>query len=914
MNRLTMGILAHVDAGKTTLSEAIMFRNGNIRKLGRVDHGDAFLDNYALEKERGITIYSKQAVFDLPGHHVTLLDTPGHVDFSPEMERTLKVLDVAVLVISATDGVQSHTETLWRLLKSYHIPVFLFVNKMDQTGADREAVLTDLRARLDDNCISFDGSYKCHGIFSFEDEILEEIAVSDETILDSYMETGEILCEDIAKLIERRRIFPVFFGSALKLQGVDDLLAGLDIFTGKRTYPREFGAKIYKITRDIQGNRLTHMKITGGSLKVKEAVLPGEKADQIRVYSGSRHELLDEAVAGDIVAVTGPVSTYAGQGLGREKDYVLQTMTPVITRSILLPEGTDATKAMGQFKELLEEEPALHISWDAHHEEIHAQLMGEVQTEILQAMIEERYGMKVSFGPEQIMYRETIMDTVIGIGHYEPLRHYAEVQLRLEPGKPGSGITCASELSVDDLDLNWQRLIMTHILEKDHVGVLCGMPITDIRITLVAGKAHLKHTEGGDFRQATYRAIRQGLMQAESRLLEPWYDLNLEIPMDCMGKAMTDIRYMGGECEPVEMGTDQAVLKGKAPAAGIKDYQKEVLSYTGGRGRLSLSFRGYEGCHNEAEVIGSIDYFAEGDMDNPCGSIFCHHGAGFYIPWKDVPSYAHLSVGRLRETENEKALTTVLLKEPAKSAAASSGPVRGNTAGSYGLEKDLEDIYRREFGNGKQESDRYSGYRKDSANVPDSDKKPIVKSEKYYKKARKKPDCYLLVDGYNIIFAWDELKALGEENLDAARSKLMDILSNYQGYVGCKLILVFDAYKLKGHDREVMKYHNIYVVYTKEAETADQYIEKTTHELGKDNEILVATSDHLEQIIVMGQGASRISADDFYEEVERVSEEIRRVEKERRRNKGNYLFDYMDEDTADRVENVRLGKECFDQP
>lgn len=884
-NQICVGILAHVDAGKTTLSEGMMYLTGNLRKVGRVDHGDAFLDNFALERERGITIFSKQAVFELGEKMITLLDTPGHVDFSAEMERTLQVLDYAILVISGADGIQGHTETLWRLLKEYRIPVFLFVNKMDQEGADRESLLQELRSGLSDGCIPFDSERE-------EESWMEDLAMGDESVLEYYMEHGSIPEEEICRLIEERKVFPCYFGAALRMQGVEELLNGLETYTRMPDYPTSFGAKVFKISRDEQGNRLSHLKITGGQMKVKMPVFEGEKADQIRIYSGAKYQLQEAVGPGTICAVTGLSETFAGQGLGGETALSEPKLEPVLTCQMILPEGVDVTKTLRELKQLEEEDPQLHLVWNSQLGEIHVQLMGEVQTEILKSLIAERFHLEVEFGPGNIMYKETIRNTVSGVGHYEPLRHYAEVHLRLEPGEPGSGLVFDSECSEDALDKNWQRLILTHLEEKEHLGVLAGVPITDMKITLTAGRAHLKHTEGGDFRQATYRAVRQGLRSAESVLLEPWYAFRLEVPSEQVGRGMSDIQKMCGTFEAPELKADGiAILNGCAPVSEMKDYQKEVWSYTGGHGKLFLRLKGYEPCHNEEEVLEQIGYDWESDLDNPTGSIFCAHGAGFYVPWDEVPDYMHIKETGTGDSPEPE---TPLYYEDS----------RRSYADIYAEDKELEAIFQREFGSKKQQEDRYSGYRRKTVSVPSTT--PRVPSTK-----RKNTKKYLLVDGYNIIFAWDFLKELSEVSLDAARNKLMDMLCNYQGFVGCTLIVVFDAYKVKGNQREVFRYHNIHVVYTKEAETADQYIEKTTHELGKKYDVTVATSDGLEQVIVMGQGATRWSARDFYEEIERVNTEIRRINEEKKMKGQNYLFDHMEEDMAEFVEQVRLGKATF---
>lgn len=916
--RICMGILAHVDAGKTTLSEGILYLTGGLRKLGRVDHGDAFLDNFALERSRGITIFSKQAVFLLGETEVTLIDTPGHVDFSAEMERTLWVMDYAVLVVSGADGIQGHTETLWRLLKAYRIPTFIFVNKMDQDGTDREALLQELKKNLDDGCIAFDslrmpqetgtkgsaagGKKNAARVENARDEalisagsedILEEIAMCDEDVLEAYMETGDIRKSDVIRLIGGRKIFPCYFGSALKLSGVETLLAGLEQFTRMPEYPDEFAAKVFKISRDEQGSRLTHIKITGGSLKVKTSFGEKEKVDQIRVYSGAKYGMQDVAEAGTVCALTGLSETAAGQGLGEEKDLEAPLLEPVLSRSVILPEGTDVPKALRQLKQLEEEDPLLHIVWNSRLEEIQMQLMGEVQTEVLKSMIAERYQMDVEFGAGRIMYKETIADTVTGVGHYEPLRHYAEVHLRMEPGERGSGLVFGTDCSEDNLDGNWQRLILTHLMEKEHPGVLAGMPITDMKITLTAGKAHLKHTEGGDFRQATYRAVRQGLMQAESVLLEPWYVFRLELPAEQVGRAMADVQKRYGTFEAPLMEGERAVLSGRAPVSEMLDYPAEVQSYTGGRGRLALRLEGYYPCHNQEEVLADIGYDSEGDVDNPSGSIFCSHGAGFFVPWDQVPDYMHIKekIPDITDSaDGDEANAFVRGKNEIMEEKKDARDSGVTYASSYIEDKELGAIFLREFGSKKQQEDRYRGYRKTSgraAGTSGSRSSLGSGTSKYSGAAgtlsgRNEEKQYLLVDGYNIIFAWDFLKELAEVNLEAARGKLMDILCNYQGFSGVTLIVVFDAYKVKGNPGEIFKYHNIHVVYTKEAETADQYIEKTTHELGHKHQVTVATSDSLEQVIVMGQGARRLSASDFREEVEQAEQEIRRINRERR--------------------------------
>lgn len=890
MKNIVMGILAHVDAGKTTLSESMLYLSGTVRKLGRVDHKDAFLDTYALERDRGITIFSKQAVFSLGNKKVNLLDTPGHVDFSAEMERTLQVLDYAVLVISGADGIQGHTETLWKLLKLYDIPTFIFINKMDQQGTDQAALLSELKERLDEGCIAFGKEESI--------ETLEELAMTDEKVLDYFMEHESIRKEDICRLIKERRVFPCYFGSALKLEGVQELLYGFERYMEPYTGTEEFGAKVFKISRDDKGERLTFLKVTGGKLVVKmpvNLVDKEEKVNQIRIYSGAKYETVNEVGAGGVCAVTGLVSSYIGQGFGVEKGTAAPFLEPVLTYQMILPDGADTTKVLRELKQLEEEEPLLNIVWNPALEEIHVQLMGEVQTEILKTMIAERFHLDVEFGTGKIVYKETIKNPVVGVGHYEPLRHYAEVHLKMEPLEAGSGLVFDADCSEDVLDRNWQRLILTHLQEREHPGVLTGSPITDMKITIVAGRAHLKHTEGGDFRQATYRAVRQGLKSAESILLEPWYSFVLEVPSDQVGRAMSDIGQMNGSFEGPEAEDKQGMVRltGTAPASEMRDYQREVWAYTKGRERITFTLKGYEPCHNAEEVIEQIGYDSERDIDNPTGSVFCAHGAGFLVKWDEVPEYMHIKEDFLSEGSDE-------ISEEEQTITENAHFGNSSYSSGYGDDPELLAIMEREFGSKQKERDRYSGYRKQTVSAP-MPRKTVIKDTEPKKE-------YLLVDGYNVIFAWEELNELAKASIDAARNKLMDILSNYQGFTGCTLILVFDAYKVKGSQGEVQKYHNIYVVYTKEVETADQYIEKTTHEIGRKYKVTVATSDALEQVIVMGQGAYRISARDFYEEVERTEKQIREINRQQHGEKRNYLLDYAKEEDAKHMEEVRLGK------
>lgn len=853
MEKLVIGILAHVDAGKTTLSEAMLYLSGRIRRLGRVDHQDAFLDTDALEKERGITIFSKQAVFSLRDVEVTLLDTPGHVDFSAEMERTLGVLDCAVLVISGTDGVQSHTLTLWRLLKRYGVPTFLFINKMDLAGPDRAALLSGLRQELDEGCLDFG---------SPAETLWEEAAMCGEEALAEYLDTGRLSDGALRGLIQSRRVFPCCFGSALKLTGVEEFLRGLVQYSPRPQYLEQFGARVYKIAYDGQGVRLTYLKVTGGSLRVKD-LLTGEdengerwseKADQIRIYSGAKFISAEAAEAGSICAVTGLTHTFPGQGLGAEAPAAPPALEPVLHYQLILPEGTEPHAALERLRELEEEDPLLRIVWNPRLREIHLQLMGQVQLEVLQRRISDRFGLDVSFGPGGIVYKETIAKPVEGVGHYEPLRHYAEVHLLLEPLPPGSGLRFESTCSEDELDRSWQRLILTHLMEKQHLGVLTGSPITDMRLTLTAGRAHLKHTEGGDFRQATYRAVRQGLMTAESVLLEPWYDFRLTLPGEQLGRAMGDIQQMGGRFDPPQTAGDTAVLTGSAPVSEMGEYWRDVAAYTRGRGRLSCTLRGYERCHNAQWVIAEMGYAPERDLENPADSVFCAHGAGYTVKWSEVPSHAHTASGlRLGPVRQEP-------EDPAP-----SGPRRAAAPYPRSREEEaqLQAIFERTYGQVKrrefQPTPRAASAAPARRTVPPRSAGPE----------------YLLVDGYNIIFAWDELKEMAGENLESARRMLMDLLCNYQGFKKCVVILVFDAYKVKGNPGSVEHYHNIHVVYTKEAETADTYIERATYEIARDHPVRVATSDNLEQLIILGHGAVRISAREFKDEVEAAEGSIR---------------------------------------
>ena len=852
MKKLVIGILAHVDAGKTTLSEAMLYRSGNLNKLGRVDHKDAFLDHDSLERERGITIFSKQAVLSLPQGEVILMDTPGHVDFSAEMERTLQVLDYAVLVISGVDGVQSHTETLWQLLRRYQIPTFVFVNKMDLAGADKAALLRELQRRLSERCVDMDAPAA---------EREEALSLCEESLLEEYLETGSLSESSVAGAIARRRVFPCRFGAALRLEGVDALLRDLQTLTSRPAYPEAFGARVYKISRDAQGTRLTWLKVTGGVLKVKD-LLSGsdrqgswaEKADQLRIYSGAKYKLTDRVEAGGVCAVTGLERTFPGQGLGAEALARPPLLEPVLTYRLLLPEQVNLPETLRKLRQLEEEDPMLHILWDQRLREVQVQVMGEVQLEVLQRLIRDRFDLEVAFDWGSVAYKETIAAPVEGVGHFEPLRHYAEVHLLLEPGERGSGLVFDSACSTDALDLNWQRLILTHLEEKQHLGVLTGSPVTDLRVTLLSGRASLKHTEGGDFRQATYRALRQGLRKAESILLEPYYDFTMELPPENVGRAMTDVQQMQGSCGSPEQAGDRAILTGRAPVAAMRGYQVELASYTRGRGRLSCRPQGYEVCRRADAVIEAVGYDADADTENTADSVFCSHGAGFTVPWYEVEQHMHLESGLRPDAGGE---------EPGKATPAVS---RSGYRGTLEEDKELQAIYERTYGAVKR---REFIPRKQA--VTASDHKPGGKGP-----APRLPE-YLLVDGYNIIFAWDELKALAAESLEAARSSLADILSNYRGYRDCEVILVFDAYKVKGNPGSVEKYKNIHIVYTKEAETADAYIEKASYEMRKQYRVRVATSDGMEQLIILGHGAQRVPARIFYTEVMHTRTEVAEI-------------------------------------
>lgn len=895
MKKLVVGILAHVDSGKTTLSEAMLYTAGKIRKLGRVDHKDAYLDTDAQERERGITIFSKQAVFTYDGMEITLLDTPGHVDFSAEMERTLQVLDYAILVINGVDGVQSHTDTLWKLLKRYEIPTFIFVNKMDMEGTDKDAVFQNIRKKLDGDCVDFSSGDRD-----------EQIAMADERLLDTYLDSGMVEVEDIIEAILDRKIFPCFWGSALKLSGVQELLDAMNTYMVMPAYNAEFGGRIFKISRDAKGERLTYMKVTGGSLKCREQIEGTEgKVNQIRIYSGARYETVEEASAGTVCAVTGLGETSAGQGVGCEQENVFVGLEPVLSYKVSYPEDKDAVVVLRDIRQLEEEEPELHVEFAQETGEIFVKVMGQVQLQVLTQIIKDRFGYLISFGMGRIIYKETLAEPVMGVGHFEPLRHYAEVHLLMEPLEPGSGMQFDTICSEDVLDKNWQRLILTHLEEKEYRGVLTGAPITDMKITVTAGRAHQKHTEGGDFRQATYRAVRQGLMMGECRLLEPVYAFRLEIPTEMTGRAMNDITRMHGRFAQPEIEGEMSILTGTAPVATMQEYQQDVTAYTRGQGKLSCTLQGYEPCHNEDEVLAASTYDPELDMANPASSVFCAHGAGYIVDWYDVYDMMHVKEDPGFALAGMEDVLRNITSEPTEADEDNRKRMareRQDAGAPVYDEKELEDIFVRTYGSNSRENAAYNkaGFNRHNKSVSEADwyvkkaaehgksktagaQTPSVGSKTAdtgiarpgaYRKQKGEKE-YLLVDGYNVIFAWDDLKALAAVNIDSARDKLIDVMSNYQGYVGCELILVFDAYKVKQNPGSITKHGNIHVVYTKEAETADMYIEKTTHELGRKYKVTVASSDGLEQLIIMGQGALRMSSRGLREEVERVNQILR---------------------------------------
>ena len=878
MKKLVVGILAHVDAGKTTLSEGLLYTSGKIRKIGRVDNKDAYLDTNQMEKERGITIFSKQAVFEYEDLQITLLDTPGHVDFSSEMERTLQVLDYAILVVNGADGVQAHTKTLWRLLKRYEIPVFLFVNKMDQQSCDKAALLSEVKEELSDNCIDF--------TISCGEEFWEEVAMSEEAAMEQFLEHGELEEDIIRELISKRLVYPCYFGSALKVTGVKEFLDGFYQWVKLPEYGAKFGAKVFKIARDEQNMRLTYLKVTGGSLKNRE-MIGDEKVSQIRIYSGSKFEAVQEAEAGSVCAVTGLEHTKPGMALGLEEASLMPVLEPVLSYKILLPEDVAAVQMLPKLRMLEEEEPELHIVWNEALQEIHAQIMGEVQIEIIKRMAEERFGVEIEFGTGNIVYKETIANTVEGVGHFEPLRHYAEVHLLLEPGEAGSGMQFCTDCSEDILAKNWQRLILTHLEERQHVGVLTGSEITDMKITLINGRAHTKHTEGGDFRQATYRAVRQGLMQAESVLLEPYYDFRLELPQNLVGRGMTDIEKMYGTVVGPFIEGNVSVLTGSAPVACMQNYQKEVNAYSKGEGRLIMTLGGYKPCHNTEEVCAMIGYEPEHDVKNPSASVFCAHGAGFLVEWDQVEEYMHLS-GRLlgagRDASVEKGMASFVSRMPQEEI-------------SIGTDE-IDAIINRTFHSNAHDK---GATKKWAA-------KKVISSEttsSYTPQKKISKEKYLLVDGYNIIFALPELRELAEKNIDSARGKLLDLLCDYQGVRRYHVIVVFDAYRVVGHKTEIFDYHNIHVVYTKEAETADAYIEKFAHENGRKYQVTVATSDGLEQIIIRGQGCLLMSATELESDLKRAKEEAKTVILEQQERMHNYLLDAASDEVLAALKNSK---------
>lgn len=892
MKNLVIGILAHVDAGKTTLSESFLYLSGKIRKLGRVDNKDAYLDNYELERARGITIFSKQAMFEVGDIQITLLDTPGHVDFSTEMERTLQVLDYAILVVSGADGVQGHTKTLWRLLEIYRIPVFLFVNKMDQNGTDKEKIMHDLKKQLSDGCIEFRRAVTDRtDVQAGPEDFYDQLAMCDETLMEAYLSAGHIELPQIRKAVSDRKVFPCFFGSALRLEGVEAFMHGIVEYAGIPSYPDEFGAKIYKIGRDEQGNRLTYMKITGGRLKVKDVLTNGvweEKINQIRFYSGQKFETANEAEAGSVCAVTGLSRTKPGEGLGMEKASIAPVLEPVLSYQIVLPEGCDPRTVIPKLRQLEEEDPELHVVWNEQLREIQVQVMGEVQIEILQSLVLSRFGIEISFDSGRIVYKETIADTVEGVGHFEPLRHYAEVHLLMEPGERGSGLRFKVDCSDDILSKSWKNLILTHLKEKVHRGVLTGSPVTDMTITLVSGRAHIKHTEGGDFREATYRAVRQGLMEAGSILLEPYYAFQLELPEKLVGRAMADIEKMHGICHVSHSDGETAVITGNAPVVTMRNYQKDVTAYTKGLGRLFCSLSGYAPCHNTQEVMETVGYDPERDLMNPAGSVFCANGASFLVDWNRVKDFMHVESCFQAKTD--------LSEETAENKPP-------HTEEKWLDPEEVDRIFKQTYyaNQGKK-----SGWqkRKAAADVYYSPRAYVGKM----KVTRENREEYLLVDGYNVIFAWPDLKELAEGSMDGARTKLLDYLSKYQGVRKCQIIAVFDAYRLQGHPEEIFDYDNIHVVFTREAQTADQYIEKFAHDNNRKYDITVATSDGLQQIIIRGSGCALLSARELKDEIVRADERVSQVLQETQPARRNYLKDAISNDTKQQMEELLKDK------
>ena len=890
MKNIVAGILAHVDSGKTTLSEAMLYQAGQIRKLGRVDHQDTYLDTDSQEKDRGITIFSKQAELAYADMHIALLDTPGHVDFGTEMERTLQVLDYVVLVINGMDGVQSHTETLWKLLERYGIPVFIFVNKMDMTGYDRDYLMDNIRHRLSDGCVDF----LC-------EDSGEQIAMCDEAMLEHFLETGANDEQDVVNAIAGRKLFPCYFGSALKNEGVSELLDGMNRYVVEPVRGEEFGARVFKIGRDDKGERLTYMKVTGGVLKLKDVLTlrnsqgeeSHEKVNQIRVYSGAKYDMVTQVPAGCVCAVPGLVNTYGRQGIGACLDGELPSLEPVLSYKVMYPTDVDAVTMVSKLRLLEEEDPQLQVQWNETAGEIYIKVMGQVQLEVVAQMVRDRFGIAITYGQGRISYKETIAAPVMGVGHFEPLRHYAEVHLLLEPMENGSGMCFDSICSEDVLDKNWQRLILTHLQEREFRGVLTGSPITDMKISITAGRAHQKHTEGGDFRQATYRAVRQGLMMAESVLLEPVYAFKIEVPQEYAGRVLADIVKMSGTMDGQEISGETTVITGHAPVYTMREYYSELTAFSRGTGRLQVDIDGYQPCHNTEEVLAERHYDPELDRFNPSSSVFCAHGAGYLVDWYDVYENMHVKEdpgfeisGQLGYTEDGYAMD-IPVNRPGKSVSEMSI-----------TDEELSEIFARTFGGDYKDKDvalngrfrrttseyKVNGqYNKSQSRDRQPGNGPLVGSRPADRgiatpgafKRRKSGEDYVIVDGYNVIFAWDTLRELSEDNIDSARGKLMDILSNYQGYMNCKLIVVFDGYKVKDNKGERFPYDDIEVVYTKEGETADAHIEKLTHELARKHKVTVVTSDGLEQIVTMGQGAIRMSSRDFKLEVERVNEHLR---------------------------------------
>ncbi|NMB32909.1 MAG: GTP-binding protein [Clostridium sp.] len=881
MNKLVFGILAHVDAGKTTLSEGILYLSGKTRKLGRVDNKNAYLDTHELERARGITIFSQQAVFKIDRTWITLLDTPGHMDFSAEMERTLRILDYAILVISAPDGIQGHTKTLWRLLRAYNIPTFLFVNKMDREGVNKAKIIKIIKTQLEDGCIDFTQT----GTEDFYDQM----AMSDEIMMENYLEKGYVEISNINTAIRQRKVFPCFFGSALRLEGVKEFVAAIVKYSIAPDYPNELGARIFKVTRDEQGNRLTHMKLTGGVLRVKDAVTNGVwkgKINQIRIYSGQKYKIADKVEAGSVFSVTGIGNSIPGDTLGIEKNPNIPMLEPVLVYKILPPNGYDPRMLLPKLREIEEEEPELRVVWSEQLQEIQIQVMGEIQIEILKEIVKNRFGIEISFGRGRIRYKETILSTVEGVGHFEPLGHYAEVHLLLEPRKRGSGLEFSCECIDNNLDINWQRLILTHLKEKKHIGVLTGSPITDMKISLLAGRSHNEHTVGGDFREATYRAVRQGLMEARSLLLEPYYSFELELPEKMIGKAMTDIERMQGTCEISHISENMATLKGNAPVLTMQNYQRELTAYTSGAGRLFYNLGDYQPCHNAKKIIEQIGYNPENDMENPTGSLFCIHGSSLSVSWDKVKKHMHIESRFKKEIPFEKLDS----KKNSCSEKKTISP------------EEINQILNKTF---YANSQKKSGPRI----IRPSKKIHTMPANHYTKNQTKQKKEYLLVDGYNIIYSWPELREHIEGSMETARTKLLDFLCNYQWIRQCRVAVVFDAYRVEGHREEITSYYNIHAVYTREAQTADQYIEKFAYDNKENYNITVATSDNLQQIIVWGEGCCLLSADELKNEVEKANRKAEQKFREINIKKRNYLSDQLPPKIMQHMENfIRKGE------